>query len=79
MPGPIDINNPIKTVQQSDSHYMWNAVVAWRDLDQRWRVALEGKNLTDEREIVNTFDVTLVASAGYTPPRFYALSVGYEF
>lgn len=76
---PIDTTNPLKEAQKADSYYLWNAVAAWRDNDERWRVAVEGKNLNDEREIVNTFDIGIVATAGYNPPRTWAVSVGYSF
>ena len=76
---PIDTTNPIKTAQMADSYDLWNAVVAWRDNSEHWRVAVEGKNLSDEREIVNTFDIGVVATAGYTPPLSDAISVGYTF
>jgi len=76
---PIDTTNPIKTAQQADSYYLWNAVAAWRSTDEHWRVAVEGKNLSDEREIVNSYDVGVVATAGYNPPRFWGVSVGYTF
>ena len=76
---PIDTTNPVKTAQVSDDHYLWNAVVAFRTNDERWRVALEGKNLNDERVVVNTFDIGVVAAAGYNAPRTWALSVGYQF
>ena len=76
---PIDTTNPIKTAQQADAYYLWNASLAWRSNDEAWRVAVEGKNLNDEREIVNSFDIGIVASAGYNPPRTWAVSVGYSF
>lgn len=76
---PIDTTNPIKTAQQADAYYLWNASLAWRSDDEAWRIAVEGKNLNDEREIVNSFDIGIVAGAGYTPPRTWAVSVGYSF
>ena len=76
---PIDTNNPIKTAQQADAYYIWNASLAWLSSDESWRVAVEGKNLNDERELVNSFDIELVAGAGYNPPRTWAVSVGYTF
>ena len=76
---PIDTKDPIKTAQQADAYYLWNASLAWRSNDEAWRVAVEGKNLNDEREIVNSFDIGIVASAGYNPPRTWAVSVGYSF
>jgi iron complex outermembrane receptor protein len=76
---PIIVTNPVDNAQQADSYYLWNAVVAWRSPDEHWRVAVEGKNLNDEREIVNTFDIDVVATAGYTAPRTWLFSVGYTF
>ena len=76
---PIDTTDPIKTAQQADAYYLWNASLAWVSNDEAWRVAVEGKNLNDEREIVNSFDIGIVAGAGYTAPRTWAVSVGYSF
>ena len=63
----------------SARHYLWNASIAFRSSDERWRIALEGKNLEDERQPVSTFGIGIVATAGYNPPRTWAVSVGYEF
>lgn len=76
---PIDTTNPVKVAQVSEEHYIWNVIAAYRSADERWRVALEGKNLNDERVVVNTFDIGIVAAAGYNQPRNYAISVGYSF
>ncbi|MFK7730122.1 MAG: TonB-dependent receptor [Pseudomonadales bacterium] len=76
---PIDLNDPLQVAQMSENHFITNASIAYRSNDERWRVALEGKNLGDERQVVNTFDIGIVATAGYNAPRTWALSVGYEF
>ena len=76
---PIDLTSPAAENQIQDDHYIYNALVAFRSADQRWRVAVEGKNLSDERVITNTFDLTLFQTAGYNAPRTWAVSVGYEF
>ena len=76
---PIDTTNPIKTAQHEDSYYLWNAVAAWRSNDDHWRVAVEGKNLNDERVMTNSYDVGIIATAGYNPPRTWAVSVGYTY
>ena len=76
---PIDLTSPAAEAQVQEEHAIWNALVAFRSADQRWRVALEGKNLEDKRVITNTFDLTLFQTAGYNAPRTWALSVGYEF
>ncbi len=76
---PIDLTNPIKTAQRGDSYWMYNAMAAFTTADEKWRFAVEGKNLSDERELINTFDVTLIANGGYTPPRTWAISAEYSF
>ncbi len=76
---PIDLNDPLQVAQMSEAHTITNASISYRSMDERWRVALEGKNLSDERQPVNTFDIGIIATAGYNPPRTWALSVGYEF
>ena len=42
------------------------------DLQNKWRVVLEGKNLSDERELVNTFNVSNVITGGYNRERTWA-------
>ncbi|MEP5764001.1 MAG: TonB-dependent receptor [Halieaceae bacterium] len=76
---PIDTTDPLQQAQQADDHYIWNAMVAFTTSDDRWRIAVEGKNLNDERVLVNTFDIGIVATGGYNPPRTWAASVGYRF
>lgn len=77
---PIDLTNTAAAAAQvQDEHAIWNAVVAFQSSDEKWRVALEGKNLEDKRVIVNSYDLTLFQTAGYNMPRTVTLSVGYEF
>jgi len=76
---PIDLNNPLKVAQRSDSYYLWNAMAAFETADGHWRFAAEGKNLNDERELVNTFDIGIVVTGGYTAPRFWSVSAEYMF
>ncbi len=77
---PIDLTNAAAAAAQvQDEHAIWNAVVAFQSSDEKWRVALEGKNLEDKRVIVNSYDLTLFQTAGYNMPRTVTLSVGYEF
>jgi iron complex outermembrane receptor protein len=74
---PIDTTSDFATQAVSGSLTTYNAVIAFTSSDQKWRVALEGKNLTDERELVNTFNVSNVTTGGYTRERTWAFSVGY--
>jgi iron complex outermembrane receptor protein len=77
---PIDLTVPIKENALSDSLTTYNAVVAWTTQDQHWRVALEGKNLTDERELVNSYNaVPFFLNGGYNRERTWALSVAYTY
>jgi iron complex outermembrane receptor protein len=76
---PIDLTNPTSELQVQEEHAIWNAIAAFRSADQRWRVAVEGKNLEDKRVLTNTFDLTLFQSAGYNMPRTWAVSIGYDF
>jgi len=39
---------------------------------------LEGKNLSDERSLVNTFNVTNFITGGYTRGKTWGLSVSYD-
>jgi iron complex outermembrane receptor protein len=76
---PIDTTDEIKLIQHADAYYLWNAMVAWTDTSQHWRVAVEGKNLNDERELVNSYDIESVATGGYNAPRSWYFSVGYTY
>ena len=75
---PIDITNPFFLNAESESRTMWNAMLAFRSESGHWRVALEGKNLSDERSLVNTFNVTNFITGGYTRGRTWALSLQYD-
>lgn len=76
---PIDLNNEFQSVNAlSGSLTTYNAIVAFSSSDDKWRVALEGKNLTDERELVNTFNaVPFFLAGGYNRERTWAFSVRY--
>jgi iron complex outermembrane receptor protein len=76
---PIDLNNAFQSANAlSDSLTTYNAIVAFSSSDDKWRVALEGKNLTDERELVNTFNaVPFFMAGGYNRERTWAFSVRY--
>ena len=76
---PIDITDPLSERFEQKEHAIWNAMLAFRSSDEHWRLALEGKNLTDERVVVSGFDINIIASAGYNMPRTWALSVAYDY
>ncbi len=76
---PIDTTNPFFLNAQSEDRTMVNAFLTYRSPDQRWRLAVEGKNLTDERVLENTFNVSNFILGGYSRGRTYGITVGYTF
>ena len=76
---PIDLRDPLSLVQVQESHEVWNASVAWNSPKENWRVALEGRNLDDERVLTNTYKVGPFVTGAYSMPRTWALSVGYVY
>tara|TARA_B100000929_G_scaffold231463_1_gene187934 strand:- start:496 stop:1266 length:771 start_codon:yes stop_codon:yes gene_type:complete len=75
---PIDITNPFFLNAESASRTMWNAMLTYRADSGKWSIALEGKNLSDERSLVNTFNVTNFITGGYTRGRNWGLSLRYN-
>ena len=76
---PVDLTSEFASLQVQEDHVIWNAMAAFTTTDERWRIAVEGKNLEDERVITNTFVVGPFVTAGYNMPRTWAVSVGYQF
>ena len=75
---PIDLTDPFFSATESDSRSIWNAIIAFTSESGKWRMALEGKNLNDERSLVNTFNVTNFITGGYTRGRTWGFSVRYD-
>jgi iron complex outermembrane receptor protein len=76
---PIDTTSEFLSQAKSDSLTTYNAVIAFTSSNGKWRMALEGKNLSDERELVNTFNVSNFITGGYNRERTWAFSVGYTY
>ncbi|WP_116364517.1 TonB-dependent receptor [Parahaliea mediterranea] len=76
---PVNLNDPIQAQQVQDEHAIWNALAAWSSPSERWRVALEGRNLEDTRVLTNSYVVGPFVTGAYNMPRTWAVSVGYEF
>lgn len=74
---PIDLRDPLSQVQVQKSHEIWNASAAWNSPSEKWRVALEGRNLDDERVLTSTYKVGPFLTGAYNMPRTWALSVAY--
>ena len=66
-----------------DSYTKYNARIALASADDKWSVALIGKNLTDEETNVWNNDVALTASNSYfgvpERPRSIAVQARYRF
>lgn len=76
---PININHPLIEAYTQDAYLTWNAAIALRSRDDRWRIAAEGRNLTNERAVTHVFDVGPIATGGYTLPRTWLFTVGYSY
>ena len=76
---PIDTTSDFATRAFAEAVTTWDMQVAFTSPDAHWRVGLEGRNLGNEREPVNTFTVTNFMTGGYLRERTWALSLGYEF
>ena len=77
---PVNITNAfLEAGAYSDDLTTYNASLSYRSANERWRVTLEGKNLGDERAVVNTFNVTDFTLGGYNRGRTWGLTVDYSF
>lgn len=75
---PIDLSNPFFSAAHSKSRTLTNAFVTLRSSDNRWRVTLEGKNLSDKRVLQNTFNVSNFILGGYNRGRTWGLTFAYD-
>ncbi len=69
-------------VLAQDSFTLVNASLSWESDDERWRVAVAGKNLGDKRYITHGFDLSdsLGYQLGYFgDPRTYSLSLRWQY
>ena len=72
--------NRISDVQVRPENTLLDATISLESPDARWRVALWGKNLTDELVINNTFGLGALGNLRiYAPPRTYGLDVAFRF
>ena len=77
---PVNISNAFfEAGAYSDDLTSYNASLSYRSTSDRWRVTLEGKNLSDERAVVNTFNVTDFTLGGYNRGRTWGLTIHYNF
>jgi iron complex outermembrane receptor protein len=76
---PVDRSTALGQVQQAPEYVLYDASAAFKTADKHWRVALEGRNLTGRRVLSSSYLVSPFVDAGYTDPRTWALSVGYNY
>lgn len=66
-----------------ESYDLWNAVLVFRPVSERWRVALEGKNLSDEEYRTTGYDLRgsgfPIVSGFYGDPRTWTLRLTADF
>lgn len=61
-----------------DSYFMLNARIGWTSEDDRWEVAAQVKNITDERAGIQGFDLATLCGCNelsFQPPRWFGLSI----
>ena len=75
---PVDLSDPFGSQAVSEAVTFTNAFVTFRSSDNRWRVSLDVKNLSDERVLQNTFQVADFILGGYTRGRTWGLTLGYD-
>ncbi len=63
-----------------DGYGLWNASVIWQ-IDDNWKVALEGNNLADEEYRTTGYNIAAlgILTGFYGPPRTVALTAQYSF
>lgn len=69
-------------IAKEDSYTVWNARVAYKTSDEKWQIALFGKNLSDREYRVYTFNFTGAGGFNqqfFAPPRWYGLDLSYSF
>lgn len=72
--------NRISDVQVRSENTLLDATLSLEAPDGQWRVALWGKNLTDELVINNTFGLGALGNLRiYAPPRTWGLDLGFRF
>ena len=63
-------------VQEQD---LLDARIGWRSADERWEVALWGKNLTDEEYIAHSYVIGPGVIGIFGPPATYGVTFSYNW
>ncbi|WP_317931951.1 TonB-dependent receptor [Halioxenophilus sp. WMMB6] len=64
-----------------DALTVYNARITFSDPEEKYKVALYGKNLSDEHEKLNAFELgtNFMQAGSYMPPRSYGVEFTYSF
>jgi iron complex outermembrane receptor protein len=77
---PWDSRAQFQTNAVQDSYDIWNAQLVWTSSEGNWRAFVGGKNLADERVVVDSFDLGLsTLNSAYNAPRTYTAGVEYRW
>ena len=72
--------NRVSDVQVREENTLLDATLALDAPDDTWRIALWGKNLTDELVINNTFNIGPLGNLRiYAPPRTWGVDLTVRF
>ena len=71
------LNNPLLS---EDSYWLYNGRIAWTSLDDRWEVAVWGRNLGDEEYMSYAFDLSFFGfhEQMLGTPRMFGAEVTYR-
>jgi iron complex outermembrane receptor protein len=74
-----EVNDPVWGIR--DGIGIYSARVSWLSSDDRWELAMWGRNLTDEAEMVNINTQAFMSqrSVGYGAPRTFGLSLSWRY
>ncbi len=75
---PVDVTDPFQLLTEAEANTTWNAFMTYRPEEERWRLTLEGKNLSDERVLQHTFQVGSFILGGYSRGRTWGLTFAYD-
>ena len=75
---PVDVTDPFQLLTEAEANTTWNAFMTYRPEEERWRLTLEGKNLSDERVLQHTFQVASFILGGYSRGRTWGLTFAYD-
>lgn len=59
---------------------LWNAWISWLSSDAKWRISINGKNLTDEEYLTNGYNIPVLGllQGSYGTPRTVTATIEYK-